>query len=115
MNETKRPALTSQENVLVVRCGPEFDSVAVSGIRAELVDLIQSNPQDLVFDFSETTFVDSSGIGLSVFCFKKLSSTGHRVGISGLAGQPKSIIELSQIDKTVGLFADVDQFVAAAS
>ena len=114
MNEESSAELTVQGGVLVVRCATEFDSDAVSGIRSKLVEKIQSHPQDIVFDFAETTFIDSSGIGLCVFCYKKLSSAGHRVGIAGLNGQPKSIIELSHIDKTVPLFDDVDQFVSNA-
>jgi len=112
MTDASQAQIIDQGATLVVQCPDEFDSVAVSGIRSELTKAVGTADKDLVFDFSKTEFIDSSGIGLCVFCFKKLSAKGHDVGIAGLKGQPKSVIELSQIDKTVPLFASVDDFLS---
>tara|TARA_R110000782_G_scaffold132790_1_gene224930 strand:+ start:771 stop:1118 length:348 start_codon:yes stop_codon:yes gene_type:complete len=112
MTDTSEAQIIDQGATLVVKCSDEFDSVAVSDIRSELTKAVGAADKDLVFDFSKTEFIDSSGIGLCVFCFKKLSGKGRDVGIAGLKGQPKSVIELSQIDKTVPLFASVDEFLS---
>lgn len=112
MDEMPEAKLVSMDKTLIVKCPEEFDSVAVSAIRAAIVQAIDESTQDIVFDFSATEFIDSSGIGICVFCFKKHTPKGHRVGIAALKGQPKSIIDLSQIDKSVPVFASVESFIA---
>ncbi len=109
------PQIVSNEGLLIVTAGSEFDSIAVTQIRPQLLEAISSGTEDIVFDLSNTDFIDSSGMGLFIFCYKKLLAKEKRVGIVGLKGQPKSVIGLSQINKTVDVHDSIEAFAKSAT
>jgi stage II sporulation protein AA (anti-sigma F factor antagonist) len=114
MAQTDFPSLTSDGNVLIVTCPKEFDAVAVANIRPQLMDVIAKGVEDIVFDFSNVEFVDSSGIGVCVFCYKRLNPKGKHVAIVGAKEQPMSMIKLSQIGRAVSIHDDLGAFTSEA-
>ncbi len=111
MTQIVDPILSNKGNTLIITAGKDFDSVAVSKIRPQLMRVLEEGELNVAFDFSMTEFIDSSGMGLCVFCSKRLQPKGMRVGIVGLKGQPKSVIGLSQIDKTVPVSENIEAFM----
>ena len=49
----------------------------------------------IVFDFSETEFMDSSGIGLVIGRYKALSRRGGRVSVAGATPRVDRIFEMA--------------------
>jgi anti-anti-sigma factor len=65
----------------------DLDASCVARVRPEIERLADSG-DDVVLDLSKVEFVDSSGLGILVFLHKRLVSSGHKLKIVGLKGQP---------------------------
>lgn len=58
-------------------------------------------PRSCEIDFSELTFMDSSGIAVILKTHKKMIETGGRATISHVPEQPLRVIDASGIDRIV--------------
>lgn len=68
------------DNYLCIRMPKEVDHHEAAGIR-EHADrlLLNENVRNIVFDFERTSFMDSSGIGIIIGRYRKISSFGGKV------------------------------------
>ena len=68
------------DNYLCIRMPKEVDHHGAAGIR-EHADklLLDDKVRNLVFDFEDTTFMDSSGIGIIIGRYRKISCFGGKV------------------------------------
>jgi len=58
-------------------------------------------PRDCVLDFSQLTFMDSSGIALILRVFRKMHDNGGRAWIENACGQPMKVIDASGIERII--------------
>ena len=68
------------DNYLCIRMPKEVDHHGAAGIR-EHADklLLDDKVRNIVFDFEDTTFMDSSGIGIIIGRYRKISCFGGKV------------------------------------
>ena len=68
------------DNYLCIRMPKEVDHHVAAGIR-EHADklLLDDKVRNIVFDFEDTTFMDSSGIGIIIGRYRKISCFGGKV------------------------------------
>ena len=68
------------DNYLCIRMPKEVDHHGAAGIR-EHADklLLDDKVRNIVFDFEDTTFMDSSGIGIIIRRYRKISCFGGKV------------------------------------
>ncbi|WP_297517558.1 anti-sigma F factor antagonist [uncultured Clostridium sp.] len=100
----------SKGNLLVVELSGELDHHSAQEVRVKVDDrLDRFNVKKLIFDFSEVTFMDSSGIGVIIGRYKKLSVREGRVVIAGVSGSIKRIFDLSGIFKVIKVYSSVDE------
>ena len=64
--------------------------------------LIDSDVSKIVFDFADTRFMDSSGIGLLVGRYRKIASIGGSISLENVNGQIGKILRLSGMEKILG-------------
>lgn len=68
------------ENYLCIRMPKEVDHHGAAGIREGADQLILNDQvKNIVFDFEDTTFMDSSGIGIIIGRYRKISCFGGKV------------------------------------
>lgn len=71
---------TVKDNCLFVMMPKEMDHHKADAIRMKIDEyLLNHKAQNVVFDFENTRFMDSSGIGLIVGRFKKVSCFGGKI------------------------------------
>ena len=58
-------------------------------------------PEVCVLDFSEVTFVDSSGIAVVINALRSMTQIEGKLILSGMASQPMRVFRASGIDKIV--------------
>ena len=76
---------TFEDDTLICRLQGEIDHHTALPIRLETDDRIEScRPAKTVMDFSEVTFMDSSGIGLVMGRYRLLSEMGGELEITDL-------------------------------
>lgn len=94
---------------------PDIDVFAMSGrltmgsdsqtVEWNLAKLLQENHKKVIFDLTNVNFLDSSGIGILVMCHAKLKKAGGSLRIAGAQGMVRQIIEMTNVNKLVDLFA----------
>ena len=92
----------STKTVTAQICG-ELDHHIAKQIREEIdVTCQRTEPEELILDFSELSFMDSSGIGLIMGRYRMMQLLSGRVTIVGAAPQIKKVLQLSGISELVG-------------
>lgn len=89
-------------NTMTVKLNEDIDHNNAFGIRERVDAEINKRPvKNLVFDFSEVEFMDSSGIGMILGRYKLLSSLGGYVYINNPTSQVMKIIEVAGINRII--------------
>lgn len=89
---------------LFVKISGELDLKVADSLRTELDRLIDENPgKELILDFSNVNFIDSSGLGVLLGRYKKIYSKGNKIYIKDVQPQVKRILELSGITRLINV------------
>lgn len=93
------------KNLFVEFKTTELDHHIANEVREELDDiLISKQVKNIVFDFKNINFMDSSGIGVIIGRYKKISNEGGKVSVVNTTPRVKKIFELSGMNKIIGIY-----------
>ncbi len=97
-----------KERTIFVKLPDEIDHHR-AGKLAETIDemIIEKAPEELVFDFSDVSFMDSSGIGLLIGRYRNMKCLGGNVYMQGLSGYMAKLIALSGVEKYIGKYEEI--------
>lgn len=93
--------LEHQPDGHVIRIAGPLDAAAAPNARETFETVIDAGEGRVDLDMTETTFVDSSGVGAIVFIYKRLVMQGRPMALCGLHGQPRDLIGLLRLDRTI--------------
>ena len=83
----------------------EIDHHCVPSIRNEIDLVVEScRPENLILDFGEVTFMDSSGIGLVMGRYQVMKNIGGRVSLQITPVHIRKVMRLAGLDR----FATID-------
>jgi len=92
----------TENNAINIKVTGEMDAHGCSQIANDLENLLNSDTvQHISLDIDNVTFLDSSGVGVIVFLFKRLKSSGGSLEISNVNGQPKELITLLRVSSVI--------------
>ena len=92
----------NSDNALVIKIRGEIDSRSATRLRQKIdIEYDCANVRNMVFDLSEVDFMDSSGIGLIIGRYKRVSALGGVIKIKGANKTVRRIIELSGLERIV--------------
>lgn len=87
---------------LIVKIDGDIDHHVSSQIKEKVEREFEfSNAENIIFDFSNVNFMDSSGIGMIIGRYKMLQKTGGKIYITNVKPQLESIIEISGLRKII--------------
>ena len=69
-----------------------------------LAELLKGNYKKVIFDLTEVTFLDSTGIGILVMCHARLKKAGGALRIAGARGMVEETLDLTSVNKIVGFY-----------
>lgn len=96
--------ITSTPVRLTVGLSGEIDHHNAAVLRLEADEAIQASlAPNVRLDFSEVTFMDSSGIGFVLGRYKIVESYGGNVEVVNLSGRLYSMMQLAGLEKLVTL------------
>ena len=96
-----------EKGCLVVYVPRELDHHQANRIRTETDLLIDTyHVRHLVFDFTETEFMDSSGIAVILKTDRLLRQTGGALALSGVPGQVRRVLDVAGLTKIVPVLDD---------
>ena len=93
---------STTDNDILVKLQGEMDAQGCTRLRPELELIANSKTNNnVVLNLGQVSFLDSSGVGVIVFLYKRLKAQGRRLEIMGVRGQPQELMELLRIDKVI--------------
>jgi anti-anti-sigma factor len=69
-----------------------LDGAGAERVRDRFAALVGEQRGDVVLDFGNVGFMDGAGVGALAFLFKRLSSAGRRLRLTGVTGQPLALL-----------------------
>ena len=88
------------DDVLYCRLEGEIDHHTALPIRIQTDEKIEiCRPKTVILDFSDVTFMDSSGIGLVMGRYKLLNELGGELHITGLSDNSYRVMRLAGLDR----------------
>lgn len=91
-----------RDNYLIILMPREVDHYASENLRRQADRLLEDERVGhVVFDFAETDFMDSSGIGVIVGRYQKISCFGGKVIAVNMNDRIKRIIDMSGLQRFV--------------
>ena len=99
-----------EENCLTIFLPKELDHHQTEEIRREADRQIERNHvKYVIFDFGETSFMDSSGIGLIMGRYKLMQTWGGSVTIANLPPKLEKIVSLSGLRDLCSVVKEVKE------
>lgn len=95
---------------LIVRLSGEIDHHYAEDIRDRIDrEFERSNSKDILFDFQNVDFMDSSGIGMIIGRYKNTTARGGQVYAFGLQDATIRVFEISGLMKLIPCFKTQDE------
>lgn len=92
--------LSMDEDTLTAELEGEIDHHCAKGIREQIdLEIDTLSPKTLILDFSQITFMDSSGIGLIMGRYKKIHSNGGKIKIKNPSPNTYRVLKLAGMDR----------------
>lgn len=93
-----------QNETLNCRLCGEIDHHTTLPIRLDIDDRIENcRPKTVILDFSDVTFMDSSGIGLVMGRYKLLNEFGGELEVTGLSNNSYKVMRLAGLDRIASI------------
>ncbi|MBT9383020.1 STAS domain-containing protein [Pseudooceanicola sp. CBS1P-1] len=103
----------TNEGICVVSPGTERLTAAnASMFKEEMLALVDDGKDRLVIDFSDVTFLDSSGLGALVGLLKRVGNRGDIV-VCTLADNVQQMFRITRMNKVFASYADAASAVRA--
>jgi anti-sigma B factor antagonist len=100
-----------RSNVLPLK--GEIDLHVSPVVTASLIAMIEKQPERVVIDLSDVTYIDSAGLAALIQAMQKVEAYGGKFLLAGLQETVRSIFEISRLDQVFEIFPDTDTALAA--
>jgi anti-sigma B factor antagonist len=101
-----------RDGILILSLRGSLDAMTSPRLKAEVVAISDAKHLKIVVDLSALNLVDSTGVGVLISLFKRIRSQEGQVYFAGLQAQPKEVFRLLRLDRSLDLFASVDDALA---
>ncbi|HCF48692.1 MAG TPA: anti-sigma F factor antagonist [Syntrophomonas sp.] len=99
-------------STLVVRVSGEMDMLIADKMRAEIDKRIDDrNIKNLVLNLEKVTFMDSSGLGVVIGRYKRITAKQGRMFIVGARPQVEKILFFSGVNRLVPLYKSEQEVI----
>ena len=98
----------------VIALGGEVDLYTAPEFKQQLLEVIRQGAKDVVVDFSDTTFIDSTTLGVLVGGVKRLRTNDGRLSLVCADRNITKIFEITGLDRVFTIYATRDEAVNSA-
>lgn len=94
-------------DVLIAKVYGEFDLHAADFARRDIDKCLKTQgAKHIIFDLANLAFIDSSGLGVILGRYRKVSESGGRVAISGVPPTIFKVMEIAGLNRLIPFFSD---------
>ena len=98
--------------ILIAEFLGEVDHHGAAKARVDIDETMAGyGSRDIIFDFSKVTFMDSSGIGIILGRYRKLSASGGRVAITGCSAAIRNILNMAGVFSIIDYMDSLDEAI----
>jgi anti-sigma B factor antagonist len=101
------------DDACVIALSGEVDLYTAPEFKQQLLDLIGQGVKEVVVDFTETTFIDSTTLGVLVGGVKRLRPNGGRLSLVCSDRNIAKIFEITGLNKVFDIYESRDKAVAS--
>ena len=87
-----------------------LDSTKTADFHRQIEQCIESGVDTILIDFTNVTFMDSSGLGALVKAFKTLQAASVGLFLCSINEQIRMLFELTSTDKVFNILSDRQEF-----
>lgn len=99
-------------STLVVKISGEFDMFIAEKLRREIDSRLEGKQiSNLIINLERVTFIDSSGLGVIIGRYKKISSQKGRMYIVGASPSIEKILVFSGINKLIPIYKNEQDII----
>lgn len=100
------------KKTLLIKVSGELDHHIATKLKEEAdMKMRSSNAINVIFDLSDMSFMDSSGIGVIMGRYKKARALGGKTVAFGINADVLRIIKMSGMDKIIKLTSNYDKAI----
>jgi anti-sigma B factor antagonist len=100
------------DNSYVIALAGEVDLYTAPEFKQQLLDVIGQGAKDVVVDFSDTTFIDSTTLGVLVGGVKRLRTNEGQLSLVCNDRNITKIFEITGLDRVFTIYASRDEAVS---
>jgi len=100
------------ESTYVIALAGEVDLYTAPEFKQQLLDVIGAGGKDVVVDFSDTTFIDSTTLGVLVGGVKRLRAQEGRLSLVCSDRNIRKIFEITGLDRVFTIYPTRDEALA---
>ena len=87
-----------------------LDGTKTDKFRQEINESVKTGANIILVDFTNVTFMDSSGLGALVLSLKTIRSADAKLFICSINEQIKMLFELTSMDRVFEIFSSREEF-----
>ena len=103
------------EGVYAISLAGEVDLYTAPEFKQQLLEVIGQGAKDVVVDFTDTTFIDSTTLGVLVGGVKRLRTNEGRLSLVCSDRNITKIFEITGLDRVFTIHQSRDEAIAALS
>jgi anti-anti-sigma factor len=96
--------------IKVVKPSGILDGTKAGQFRQGIIKLVESKANIILVDFSDVTFMDSSGLGALVVAMKTVRAAGGKFFVCSINDQIKMLFELTSMGQVFEIFDNREDF-----
>ncbi len=105
--------LKQVRNTLIVKIAGEFDLIIADKLRNQIDEKLKGGSiKNLIINLEKVTFIDSSGLGMIIGRYKKISADNGKMYIVGAKPNVEKILFFSGINKLVPMYRTEQEIVS---
>jgi anti-sigma B factor antagonist len=103
-----------EPNVAVIALTGEVDLHTCPELKDELLGVIGDGATHVVVDLTETTFIDSTGLGVLIRGVERLTTEGGHLAVVCVDPNMVKVFEVTGLDRVFTIYATRDEALAPA-
>ena len=101
------------DDAYVIALSGEVDLYTAPEFKQQLLEVIGNGAKEVVVDFSDTTFIDSTTLGVLVGGVKRLRTNGGQLSLVCSDRNITKIFEITGLDRVFDIYGDREAAVAS--
>ncbi len=98
--------MEEKNDVAVCVINGEVDISSSPDLKKYFEQVAKKKPEKVLIDFSDVSYVDSSGLATFVDILKKVRLYGGKMKFAGLSDKVKGLFEMTKLDKLFDIAGD---------